>query len=113
MLFRSDPILLFRFSAVRFNSHRVHYDRDYAMKEEGLPGLIVQASMLSFMMSEMCRSKMPQRRLAVFNPRTRHPVYDNGAFTLCGAPGADGRTGQWWVLDAAGTVAMTAEAEFA
>ena len=108
-----DPILLFRFSALRFNSHRVHYDRDFAMKEEGLPGLIVQASMLSFMLSEMCRTEMKGRTLLVFNPRTRHPVYDNGAFTLCGSPDASGDTASLWVVDAAGETAMIANAEFA
>ena len=110
--FTPDPILLFRFSAVRFNSHRVHYDRDFATQEEGLPGLIVQASMLSFMMSEMCRTEMPDRRLTVFNPRTLHPVYDTGPFTLCGVPAADARSAQLWVLDAEGTVAMVADAQY-
>lgn len=108
-----DPILLFRFSALRFNSHRVHYDRDFAMKEENLPGLIVQASLLSFMLSEMCRSEMKGRTLKVFNPRTRHPVYDNGQFTLCGSPDASGDTATLWVIDAAGETAMIANAEFA
>jgi 3-methylfumaryl-CoA hydratase len=108
-----DPILLFRFSAVRFNSHRVHYDRDFALGEEGLPGLIVQASLLSFMMSEMCRNEMKGRALKVFKPRTRHPVYDTGPFTLCGAPDAGGRSATLWVIDPEGATAMIATAEFA
>lgn len=108
-----DPILLFRFSAVRFNSHRVHYDREFAIKEEGLPGLIVQASMLSFLMSEMCRTEMKSRTLKHFSPRTRHPVYDTGPFTLCGAPDAGGNTATLWVIDAGGATAMIASAEFA
>ena len=41
-----DPVLLFRYSAVRFNSHRIHFDRDYATRTEGLPGLVVQASLI-------------------------------------------------------------------
>jgi 3-methylfumaryl-CoA hydratase len=107
-----DPILLFRFSALRFNSHRVHYDREFAMEEEGLPGLIVQASMLSFLLSEMCRTSMPDRVLKIFNPRTLHPVYDTGPFTLCGAPANDGKSATLWVIDAAHTVAMVANAEY-
>jgi 3-methylfumaryl-CoA hydratase len=109
---KPDPILLFRFSAVRFNSHRVHYDRDFALGEEGLPGLIVQASMLSFMMSEMCRTEMKGRDLKIFKPRTRHPVYDTGPFTICGAPDAGGNSATLWVIDAEGATAMIAEAEF-
>ena len=41
-----SPVLLFRYSALRFNSHRIHYDRKYAMEVEGAPGLIVQSSLL-------------------------------------------------------------------
>ncbi|MFM9972131.1 MAG: hypothetical protein ACKVQK_27435 [Burkholderiales bacterium] len=107
-----DAILLFRFSAVRFNSHRVHYDREFAMREERLPGLIVQASMLSFLLSEMCRTEMKHRTLRVFNPRTRFPVYDTGPFTLCGAPSSDDLGSTLWVIDAQGAVAMIATAEF-
>jgi hypothetical protein len=57
----------------------------------------------------MCRGAMPERRIASFSPRTRHPVYDTGPFTLCGAPKEDD-TAMFWVLDATGSVAMVAEA---
>ncbi len=110
--FTPDPILLFRFSAVRFNSHRVHYDREFAMKEEGLPGLIVQASMLSFLMSEMCRTEMKGRSLRIFNPRTLHPVYDTGPFHILGAPETGGHRATLWVIDPQGLLAMTADAIF-
>ena len=84
-----------------------------AMREEGLPGLIVQASMLSFMMSEMCRTRITSRALKVFNPRTLHPVYDTGPFTIHGAPSEDERSASLWVIDPNGGVAMTASAEYA
>ena len=107
-----NPVLLFRYSAVRFNSHRVHYDREFALKEEGLPGLIVQASMIAQLLLEMCRTSLPERRIASFSPRTRHPVYDTGPFALCGAPTADGRSAMMWALDSAGSVALAGEIRF-
>src|SRR3990167_4597818 len=53
-----NPVLLFRFSAIRFNSHRIHYDRDYVTKVERLPGLVVQSSLISQLMMEMCRKEI-------------------------------------------------------
>lgn len=106
------PILLFRFSALRFNSHRVHYDRDFAVREEGLPGLIVQAALIAQMLLEMCRAAVPGRGIAAFAPRTRHPVYDTAPFSLCGAPDADERSATMWALDSAGSPAVTGKVTF-
>lgn len=101
-----DAILLFRYSALRFNSHRVHYDRDFAVKEEGLPGLIVQAALVAQLLLEMCRTTLPTRRIAAFAPRTRHPIYDTGPFTLCGAAAANERSATMWALDGLGSPAL-------
>ena len=101
-----DAILLFRYSALRFNSHRVHYDRDFALREERLPGLIVQAALISQLLLEMCRTSLPARRIAAFALRTRHPIYDTAPFTLCGTPAADQRSATMWALDAEGSVAL-------
>lgn len=104
-----DPILLFRFSALRFNSHRIHYDREYVVREEGLPGLIVQAAMIVQLLLEMCRSAVPERRIAAFNTHTRHPIYDTAPFTLCGAPNKDNSSAMMWALDSDGSLALTGE----
>lgn len=106
-------ILLFRYSALRFNSHRVHYDRDFAVREEGLPGLIVQAALIAQLLLEMCRTALPSRRLLAFSPRTRHPIYDTGPFTLCGSPAADQRSATMWALDAQGSPALVGEVTLA
>ena len=50
-----EPVLLFRFSAVKFNSHRIHYDRDYAIKVEVFPGLVVPGTLVAQLFIEMCR----------------------------------------------------------
>ncbi len=108
-----DPVLLFRYSALRFNSHRVHYDRDFAMKEEGLPGLIVQAALIAQLLIELCRAMLPARRIASFSPVTRHPIYDTGPFTLCGAPSPDRHSATLWALDPDEAPALVGDVAFA
>jgi 3-methylfumaryl-CoA hydratase len=108
-----SPVLLFRYSALRFNSHRIHYDRKYAMEVEGAPGLIVQSSLLGQLLIELCRTQLPQKRLASISRVNRHVVYDAGPVTLCGAPSADGTSATLGVLDQAGAPALHGEAKFA
>ena len=106
--------LLFRFSAIRFNSHRIHYDRDYVTKVEKLPGLVVQSSLISQLLIEMCRRELPSRRLTNFDFQNLRSIYDTGGkFTLAGAPAADGREAALWVLDGEGKLSMLATAKFA
>jgi 3-methylfumaryl-CoA hydratase len=109
-----NPPLLFRFSAIRFNSHRIHYDRDYVTKVEKLPGLVVQSSLISQLLIEMCRRELPSRRITNFDFQNLRSVYDTGGkFTLAGAPAADGRKAALWALDGENKLAMLAEATFA
>lgn len=106
------PTLLFRFSAIRFNCHRIHYDRDYVTKVEKLPGLVVQSSLVSQLLMEMCRKELPERQLKTFDFKSFRQIYDTGKFTIAGTPSADGREAQLWALDPDGKVAMTATAKF-
>jgi len=108
-----SPVLLFRYSALRFNSHRIHYDRKYVMEEEAAPGLIVQSSLLGQLLLELARSEMPKRRIAAITRANRQVVYDTGPITLCGAPSADGKSAKLWVLDQAGAPALHGEVTFA
>jgi 3-methylfumaryl-CoA hydratase len=108
-----NPPLLFRFSAIRFNSHRIHYDRDYVTKVEKLPGLVVQSSLVSQLLMEMCRRELPARRLTSFDFKTVRQIYDIGKFAIAGVPAADSREATLWALDANGNLAMTATAKFA
>jgi 3-methylfumaryl-CoA hydratase len=108
-----SPVLLFRYSALRFNSHRIHYDRKYAMEVEGAPGLIVQSSLLGQLLIELCRSEQPNKRIAAIRRANRQVVHDTGPITLCGAPSADGKSATVWVLDQAGAPAIHGEVNFA
>jgi 3-methylfumaryl-CoA hydratase len=109
----ASPVLLFRYSALRFNSHRIHYDRKYAMEVEGAPGLIVQSSLMGQLLIELCREHLPQKRLAAISRVNRQVVYDLGPITLCGTPSADGKSATVWVLDQKGAPALYGEATLA
>jgi 3-methylfumaryl-CoA hydratase len=108
-----SPVLLFRYSALRFNSHRIHYDRKYAMEVEGAPGLIVQSSLLGQLLIELCREHAPQKRLTAIARINRQVVHDTGPIQLCGAPRADGQSAMVWVADQKGEPALHGEATFA
>jgi len=109
-----NPPLLFRFSAIRFNSHRIHYDRDYVTKIEKLPGLVVQSSLISQLLMEMCRRELPAKRLTNFDFQNLRSVYDSdGNVTLHGKPSADNREATLWAVDGKDNLAMLATAKFA
>jgi len=101
--------MIFRLSAVRFNSHRIHYDRDYATKQEGYPGLVVPVTLVTFLMMEMCRAEAPDRPLASFSYRSEKPVFDLGPYSLFGAPEGDAVT--LWATDYENDLAVTASAQ--
>jgi len=111
-VFEPRAPLLFRYSAIRFNSHRIHYDRDYCTKVEKLPGLVVQTSLICQLLIEMCRSEVPNHPLSYFGFKTARQTYDTGNFTIAGTPSADGREATLWSLDPNGNVSMTATARF-
>jgi 3-methylfumaryl-CoA hydratase len=101
-----DPVLMFRHSAVTFNSHRIHYDRDYVRKR-GYPGLLVQGTLIARLMMELVSEHRPDFDAASFAFRSGRPIYDDGDFTL-GAEPLDGGDIKLWALDAAGNIGMTA-----
>lgn len=104
-----DPVLMFRHSAVTFNSHRIHYDRDY-VREKGYPGLLVQGTLIARLMLDMLAAEQPEFAVGAFSFRSGRPVYDDGDFTLGAAPTPDGDRIDLWALDHAGNTGMTAQA---
>jgi 3-methylfumaryl-CoA hydratase len=83
-----DPRLLFRFSALTFNAHRIHYDRPYAMHEEGYPGLIVHGPLTAILMLELVRQHTA-RAISGFSFRGQTPLFDLAPFRLVGVPSAE------------------------
>jgi 3-methylfumaryl-CoA hydratase len=99
---------LFRYSALTFNSHRIHYDRPYATAEEGYPGLVVHGPLLATLMLELVREHAPGRRLKRFEFRAIAPVFDGQTVTACGSPVADGV--EAWIADERGGLRMRGRA---
>ena len=106
-----DPGLLFRYSALIFNGHRIHFDRDYVTKHEGYPGLIVHGPLIATLLMDLFRRHNPDAPLGRFDYRARGAIFDLGPFTVAGKPEEGVGQASLWALDHNGRVAMTAEAE--
>ena len=106
-----DPVLLFRFSALTFNSHRIHYDRPWAMEVEGYPGLVVHGPLTTTLLVDFARDFHPGRRIVAYATQARAPLFDVAPFELRGRP-TDGGC-ECWAVTPEGTVAMSCEVELA
>lgn len=104
-----DPVLLFRYSALTFNAHRIHYDRPYCSEVEGYPGLVVHGPLTATMLMDLFLRNNPGARVTSFSFRGQRPLFDINPFTLCGSARAGGA--ELWAVDSGGQVAMTAELE--
>jgi 3-methylfumaryl-CoA hydratase len=104
------PLLLFRYSALTFNGHRIHYDRDYCRRVEGYPGLVVHAPLQATLMAGLLRDHARGTRLRRLAFRAVRPLFDTAPCTACGALDDDGRGARLWMRDAEGWLTMTAEA---
>jgi 3-methylfumaryl-CoA hydratase len=113
MEIRPDDVLLFRYSALTFNGHRIHYDRRYVTQVEGYPGLIVHGPLIATLLLESLRLKMPGRRVSRFSFRSVRPLFDIAPFSVCGRPDASGTRVDLWAKNAEGWVAMEAQVELA
>ena len=105
-----DPVLLFRYSALTFNGHRIHYDQPYATGEEGYPGLIVHGPLLATLMIGLVRRERPAARVTGFQFRALRPIFDTKPFTVCGTP--EGERADLWVTDPDGFLAMQGTVEW-
>jgi 3-methylfumaryl-CoA hydratase len=108
-----DPVLLFRYSALTFNGHRIHYDRSYVTEVEGYPGLIVHGPLIATLLADLLRRHMPDADMTAFSFRAVGSLFDIEPFTLCGQPDADGRTVRLWAQNMRGELAMEAQATLA
>jgi 3-methylfumaryl-CoA hydratase len=102
-----DQVMLFRYSALTFNGHRIHYDRRYATEVEGYPGLVVHGPLIATCLVELLRQHLPDAALKCLAFRAVSPLFDVAPFVVCGRPDDD-RTVRLWATDAAGALAMEA-----
>jgi 3-methylfumaryl-CoA hydratase len=105
-----DDVLLFRYSALTFNGHRIHYDRRYVTEVEGYPGLIVHGPLLATLLLDLLRRQRPDATVQRYEFKAMRPVFDTHPFSVCGEPSADGNSVHLWVRDCEGALAMDATA---
>ena len=106
-----DDVLLFRYSALTFNGHRIHYDRKYVTEVEGYPGLIVHGPLIATLLVDLARREQA-RPLRSFSFKAVRPTFDLHPFRVNGKPSADGSSAQLWAQDHEGWLTMQAEATF-
>jgi 3-methylfumaryl-CoA hydratase len=105
----ADPALLFRYSALTFNGHRIHYDRPYVQGVEGYPGLVVHGPLQATLLAHFAE-KLRGRRLSKFRFRSLSPLFNTQDFTLNARD--EGKAMRLWTSYANGPVAMEAVAEW-
>ncbi len=115
-LVQGDPVLLFRYSALTGNSHRIHYDLEYVTREEGYPGLVVHGPLQATWLADLVRRRLPTARISKFSYRGQRPAFHRDPLTLLGwqdphPPGVGAIRLE--SRDHTGAVCMTARAELA
>ncbi|MFC3711551.1 MaoC family dehydratase N-terminal domain-containing protein [Sphingoaurantiacus capsulatus] len=105
-----DPVMLFRYSALTFNGHRIHYDRDYARNIEGYPGLVVHGPYAATLLLDLFLREKPAARVTGFTFRAQRPLFDTAPFTVNLLRGD--ATAEAWTASADGRTAMTARIDW-
>ena len=105
-------VMLFRYSALTFNGHRIHYDYPYVTQTEGYPGLVMNGGLTTLLVYELARAhaKSPLKFISSRNVR---PMFANRPIAVCGEPSTDGKSAKLWTQDDTGALTLSATAEFA
>lgn len=103
-----DPVLLFRYSALTYNSHRIHYDRHYAVEREFYPALVVHGPLLATLLLDLASANLGGGSITAFQFRAVRPTFDTHPFTLSGK--RDGHHLKLWSADHEGHLCMSATA---
>lgn len=112
VIIKPTTTLLFRYSALTFNSHRIHYDLDFCQRVEGYPGLVVHAPLLATLMLELARNyysrRIPPHNFCAFNLTTVRPLFHDKPFTIHLKEHSDESGCMLWATNPAGKLAMSA-----
>ena len=103
-----DDVLLFRYSALTFNGHRIHYDRQYVTQVEGYPGLIVHGPLIATLLMDLVRRHAPDAEVASFRFKAVRPTFDLHPFKVHGR--REGAEVKLWAQDHEGWLTMDASA---
>jgi len=109
---QADDVLLFRYSALTFNGHRIHYDRRYVTEVEGYPGLVVHGPLIATLLLNTACTELNNQKVASFEFKARSPLFDIHPFHVCGSTTNNGDTAELWAKDHSGNLAMHATARF-
>lgn len=109
--FTPTPVMLFRYSALTFNGHRIHYDYPYVTKTEGYPDRVVNGGLTTLMLFELARAQAASP-IKFVSSRAMRPMFVDRPITLCGEPAADGKSAKLWAMNDKDQLAMSATAEF-
>jgi 3-methylfumaryl-CoA hydratase len=107
----ADEVMLFRFSALTFNGHRIHYDRSYVTQTEGYPGLVVHGPLIATLLVDLWRHQHPQATLTHFAFKALRPTFDIHRFAVCGQATGQGQA-DLWAHDHEGWLTMQAQAQW-
>lgn len=108
-----DPVLLFRYSALTGNGHRIHYDQPYVTGEEGYRDLVVHGPLLATLLQGLAQRLRPSLRLAAFSFRGVAPAFVDRPFFIEAGPAGSAAELPLWVRGPEGELGMTASARFA
>lgn len=101
--FTPDPMLLFRYSALTFNTHRIHYDVDFCRKYEGYPDLVVHGPLTATLLLDLYYQRLTNKRIDTFEYRSLSSLFNPNPFTLNGK-----ESGEAWAANHEGELAMSA-----
>jgi 3-methylfumaryl-CoA hydratase len=109
----ADEVTLFRYSALTFNGHRIHYDLPYVTGVEGYPGLVVNGGLNTLYLYELLRANA-KRPLKSMSTRNLNPAFVNQVLSCCAAPNADESAATLWIINnATGARVLDGACEFA
>ena len=98
-IFTPDPVLLFRYSALTFNGHRIHYDREYVTQVEGYPGLVVHGPLLATLLIDRFQNNNMNLTIRSFEFKALHPVFDLDSFKICSTKVGEDNKATLWIED--------------
>ena len=107
-----DAVMLFRYSALTFNGHRIHYDHPYVTQVEKYPDLVMNGGLTTLLVLELARTHASTPLTSIASRNVR-PLFVNREITVCGEPSADNKSATLWAEDDTGAIALSGEAEFA
>ena len=107
-----NEVMLFRYSALTFNAHRIHYDRRYAMDNEGYPGLLVQGPLTATLLADFVRELCPDEAFKKLEYRAVSPLFVNEPIAMYAKIAEDNSCVDVWAANPAGDLALKATVTF-